>query len=301
MGDFLDAASRVLSDAGGPLSAEDIVMLAQEKGWLHSHGRTPAQTMKSKLSMDILTKKDRSLFMRTSEGRFGLRSWKELRTEYIADRFQKALLDEDVVVFPACSLSKYVPLKGLNPTTLKYGRQLLAECHRMSRRLAEQDYSVIQLISVFVVRFRDRYLTYKRTRRLPEKRLHGRYSVIFGGHVTWKDVDAPLFDIFAPENYEIAFLRELGEELRWHESERPEIAYKGLLYDDSVELSSQHLGISFDVVLKSSQYQIGERGFLTDAKFESLDEIEARIEKFENWSVLVARYEREQTRKRIGN
>ena len=133
MGHFLEVASRVLCEVGTPLSAQDIVRIAEEKNWLHSRGKTRTQTMKSKLSTDILSKKDRSLFMRTSEGRFGLRSWKEVRTEYIADRFQRALLNENVVVFPATSLPKYVPLRGLRPTTMKDGRQLLSECRPMLR------------------------------------------------------------------------------------------------------------------------------------------------------------------------
>jgi predicted NUDIX family phosphoesterase len=70
-----------------------------------------------------------------------------------------------------------------------------------------------------------------------------------------------------------------------------EISYRGLLYDDSRDVSRQHLGLVYDVRLASALYTIGERGFLMDSKFETVDEICARIDDFENWSALLAREE----------
>jgi predicted NUDIX family phosphoesterase len=153
----------------------------------------------------------------------------------------------------------------------------------MRRREAEEDTSVIQLVSVFVVKYEDKYLTYKRTRRLPENRLHGFYSVAFGGHLNPDDL-RPLLNIFNPDLAAPLLVRELREELRIDKNETPEMCYRGLLYDDSRPVSKQHLGITFDVFLKTDRFEIGERGFLMDAKFERLDEIVARKEEFENWS-----------------
>jgi predicted NUDIX family phosphoesterase len=65
-----------------------------------------------------------------------------------------------------------------------------------------------------------------------------------------------------------------------------------LLYDDSRELSTQHLGVTFEVLLESAEYEIGERGFLMDDKFETLEEIESHIYDFENWSALIATTEK---------
>lgn len=294
MARFLDAAYRVLSEQGKPLTAVELTAFAQENGYLKTSGKTPSQTMKSKLSTDILSKKDRSMFMRTGEGRFGLRHWKgESCSEYVADRFAKGLLNEEVAVFASSSLTKYIPGPGLHPITLANSESLITECKSMLREDAEQDFSVIQLVSVFILRHGCYYLTYKRTKRLPESRLHGFYSMVFGGHINPPEVNQ-LFNIFRPEHEGWGLRRELEEEVRINKSSNPHIIYKGLLFDDRQAVSTQHLGIVYDVILHDRNFEIGEKGFLMDPKFETLDEIENRSQDFENWSMIVAQYEREQ-------
>ena len=292
MSQFLDAAYQVLKMSGQPLSPRQITTLALEKSLIATVGKTPWQTMKSKLSIDILKHSESSVFMRTSQGLFGLREWKDGNlNEYVADRFKKSLLDEEVVVFPATSLCKYIPHPGLYLSTIQNGRELISECRPMLRREAEEDFTVIQLVSVFLVRYGERYLTYKRTKRLPESRLHGYYSMIFGGHLNPGDIPS-LFNLFDPREGRAFIDRELREEIRLPENEAPLLIYRGLLYDDSRDLSRQHLGIVYEVVLKSQKYQIGERGFLMDSKFETLEQIFARQEDFENWSLLMLSHER---------
>jgi predicted NUDIX family phosphoesterase len=283
MGDFLRAAYEVLKKENRPLSAREIADIAVERGELRSDGKTPFQTMKSKLSTEILHKGPGSPFMRVAEGRFALREWG--KHEHIANRYQKALFDEDIVVFPAESLPKYVSEPGLRQTPFDRDA-LMAECRPMRRRLAEDTYSVIQLVSVFIVRHEDKYLTYKRTKRLPESRLHGYYSCAFGGHLNPADLK-PLLNIFDPDLAGPLLLRELGEELRIDSSDSLELRYRGLLYDNSRDISKQHLGIAYDVLTSRKEYEIGERGFLMDAKYETLSQIVTRLSEFENWSVLL--------------
>ncbi len=193
VGVFLKAAYEVLHITRKPLTAPEIVEAARARGLLKTSGMTPEQTMKSKLATNILTNGDRSPFMRAAKGRFALREWKGAYPEHIADRYQKALFDEDIVVFPATSLRRYVPVDGLYRGDFDKG-ELYDECRPMRRREAEEDFSVIQLISVFVIRHNDLYLTYKRTKRLPESRLHGVYSLGFGGHLNPNDLS--LLNIF---------------------------------------------------------------------------------------------------------
>jgi predicted NUDIX family phosphoesterase len=285
---FLQAAYKVLSSERRPLTSRTIARLAIESGVLDSSGKTPWQTMKSKLSSDILSKNESSLFMRTEKGQFCLREWKGKFGEHVAQRYQKALFDELIVVIPAASLSKYVPHRGLFRGEFS-SQSLLRECAYMRRQLAEEDETVIQLVSVFIVKFGERYLTYKRTKRLPESRLHGFYSIAFGGHLNPDDVK-PLFNIFEPNSPFVT--RELREELRVRDTDIGSLQYRGLLYDDSRPVSRQHLGVAYDVSLNTDQYEIGERGFLMDSKFETLQEIEARLKQFENWSVLIVEQER---------
>ncbi len=286
MGVFTKSAYEVLKSERRALTAQEITQMAVNRGLLNTNGQTPAQTMKAKLSVDILRNGSKSLFKRSEKGRFALREWMDV-SEHVADRYQKALFDEDIVVFPAELRHVYVPTVGLNAGRLD-SDDLLAECFPMRRRLAEEDFSVIQLVSVFIVRHQDRILTYKRSKRLPESRLHGYYSVAFGGHLNPNDV-LHMFNIFDPEQSQAWLVRELHEELRLDDKNNriTDLNYVGLLYDDSEIVSRQHLGLVYDVTLATDKYAIGERGFLMDPKFESVSEIRKRISEFENWSVLL--------------
>ena len=285
---FLTAAEAVLKSAGIPLSPEDLTRRAISEGLLKSRGKTPWQTMKSKLSIDVLERGAQSRFMRTTKGQFGLREWEaDGYREYQAERYRKALLEEDVVVFPTQSLAQVLPGRGLfsnSDMTL-----LTSASFPMKRRDAELDTGVVQLVSVFLVRHLGRLLTYKRTKRLPEQRLHGSYSLFFGGHVAPDDFGV-LFGALHSGSSATFLERELLEELRFPGG-MPKLMYRGLLYDDTREVSRQHVGIVFDAQLESPEYEIGERGFLIDAKFETLDEISARKNDFENWSTFLLEYE----------
>ena len=255
MADFLKAAFEILKDSQEPLTAQEITEIALRKNHLQTSGLTPWQTMKSKLSTEILRSGTGSIFMRTAKGKFALRAWKERLGEHVADRYTKALFDEDIIVFPAGSLARYVPHIGIHKNDFDRDA-LLGECRPMRRREAEEDLSVIQLVSVFVVHHGERYLTYKRTKRLPESRLHGSYSIAFGGHLNPDDISR-LLNIFDPSLGGPLLLRELGEELRLRVGEVGEIMYRGLLYDDSRPVSRQHLGIAYDVFVKTGEFEIG--------------------------------------------
>jgi len=282
---FLDAVEVVLADANAPLHPSEIAETALREGLIESTGATPEQTIKAKLSTDILKRKDASRFMRVEQNRFGLRGWKGRYSEYVADRFQKALLDEEIVVFERGLLPRFVPRPGLHRLTDVESQELLASLLPMQRREAEEDDSVIQLVSAFLVRREGRIATYKRTRRLPESRLHGYFSLLFGGHLNPDDVP-PLFSIFDPLLGPEYIQRELREELRF--SSPPPMTLVGVLYDDSRAVSRQHLGVLYEVNASANdEIEVGERGFLQQLCFETPREIRGRIEEFENWSELV--------------
>jgi predicted NUDIX family phosphoesterase len=287
LGVFLRAAYQTLKRAGQPLSSEEITKQAIASGLLESTGKTPWQTMKSKLSTDILLKNENSLFMRSEAGKFALREWKDKIEEHVADRYQKALFDEDILVFPASFLSEYIPCVGLYRDPLPI-QNLVKQCRPMRRRLAEEDFEVIQLVSAFIVRCEDQILTYKRTKRLPESRLHDYYSLAFGGHLNPDDL-VPLFSIFDISQAYPMLERELHEEIRFPSNANIQLHYRGLLYDNSRPVSCQHIGVVYEVLVDTMKYEIGERGFLMDAKYESISMIKARIDQFENWSAMLVK------------
>ena len=65
---YLEIAEQMLQESEKPMSAREIVTHAVAQGLLHSEGKTPWQTMKSKLSTDILSHGEQSRFKRVFEG-----------------------------------------------------------------------------------------------------------------------------------------------------------------------------------------------------------------------------------------
>lgn len=279
---FLEIAEKYLFSEKKPLSAREITSLAIRDGILKTQGKTPWQTMKSKLSTDILTHGENSKFKRVFQGVFSLRTRDE--EEYVATRFKKNKLDETIAVIPRGKLIELIPRQGFWKKAVNR-KKLSHLAEPMLRREAEETYDVVQLVSVFVVVHEGMYLTHMRSARLPESRLHGEYSMMLGGHLSVEDFSQLTLDLFSDEN-DLSdctyILRELSEELILKTD--PKVKPIGFIYDESREVSRQHLGIVYLVELEKLSYEIGERGFLLNAKMESIDQIKARRPEFENWS-----------------
>jgi hypothetical protein len=69
---FKAAARLVLEEVGHPLHYTDITELALESGYLTSRGRTPHNTMRARLSVDVRDNPE-SFFVQTAPGVYGLR------------------------------------------------------------------------------------------------------------------------------------------------------------------------------------------------------------------------------------
>lgn len=278
---FLAAAYEVLQGTGRPMTAAEIVHAARAGGLIETAGKTPVKTLNARLSVDILRLKLASRFMRSDGSRFALREWSASVQERIAPRRSIALIDEQILAFEASSLRRFIDKDGFKRGDDTHLR-LLSSCFSVKRAEAERRFDIIQLISVYVVRFYQEFLTYKRSKRLPEGRLHNTYSCFFGGHLTESDL-MPLFRFTDPEQALFLLDRELSEELRL--PNKPErMDFRGLLYDPRTEVSKQHMGVVFSVDVRNKQFEIGEKGFLTDAKFESVAQMRGRLSDFENWS-----------------
>lgn len=278
---FLEAAYIVLKNAGRPMTAAELVHAARSSGLLETEGKTPVKTLNARLSVDILRSKMDSRFMRSDGSRFALREWSEEVQERIVPRRTVALFDEQVLAFEASSLRSFIRSNGFrrgDDTHLK----LLSSCFAVKRSEAERRFDIIQLVSVYVVRFFQEFLTYRRSKRLPEGRLHNSYSCFFGGHLTASDL-MPLFRFSDPQQALFLLDRELSEELRLP-NKPASISYRGLIYDPRTEVSKQHLGVVFCVDVINKEFEIGEKGFLTDAKYETIFKMQDRINDFENWS-----------------
>jgi HB1/ASXL restriction endonuclease-like protein with HTH domain len=71
--DFKAAAREVLDEVGHPLHYSDITEMALEAGYLDSAGRTPQNTMRARLSVDVRDNPD-TLFVQTAPGVYALKA-----------------------------------------------------------------------------------------------------------------------------------------------------------------------------------------------------------------------------------
>jgi HB1, ASXL, restriction endonuclease HTH domain len=71
--DFKAAAREVLEEVGGhPLHYTDITEIALQSGYLQSAGRTPQNTMRARLSVDVRDN-PATLFVQVAPGVYGLK------------------------------------------------------------------------------------------------------------------------------------------------------------------------------------------------------------------------------------
>ena len=70
--DFKAAAREVLSEVGHPLHYTDITEIALESGYLDSVGRTPHNTMRARLSVDVRDNPG-TPFFQSAPGVYGLK------------------------------------------------------------------------------------------------------------------------------------------------------------------------------------------------------------------------------------
>jgi len=78
MNSFKDIAYQILEESGKPLHGKEITKIALQRGWLKTAGKTPEATMNAQLVVDINSKKEKSLFVKTAPSTFVLR-FKEVK------------------------------------------------------------------------------------------------------------------------------------------------------------------------------------------------------------------------------
>lgn len=202
---------------------------------------------------NILLNGENSLFFKTASNKFGLREW--LKTERYSEVYPTSAtkispLDEIISVFPIENILnfniknkfKYIDFSESNFKTI---------IKPMQRSVAEQDHSIVQLVSCFVVGdCKDNIITFYKTNYQPEKRLnYNKKCINFGGHILYEEFFT-LFDCLDTSSDFPFVLRELFEEVNIDSTQLIKVSQLGLLYDDSTEIGAQHLGLVYKVLLK---------------------------------------------------
>lgn len=150
------------------------------------------------------------------------------------------------------------------------------------RAEAENDPSFKQLIPYVLVISAGKILRYRRGKRGGEARLHGKFSVGIGGHISERSEDATT-DLHA------GMLRELREEIGW-DSEPPVLM--GVLNDDSNPVGSVHLGIVYLLPTEDMSF-VAKCKSIVDPEFVGLDVAVKEMAQYETWSAICLEHIRE--------
>ena len=252
--EFLLVAIEVLKKEKRSLRPREIVAIALREGMFSDKraGRTPHQTMKSKLSVHIRRYGTASPFVRTWPGKFFLRDLlQQGQAEYTAPALTKKLPLENVLVFDVSFFSTQTRFQGIKKFWRRYAKHLVDPtiCSYIERYKAETILTHKQIVTYVMVSRKRSVLVYRRGNyNNAEAFLKGSLCVGFGGHLSEHDND--MFSDGFMGIFNCA-KRELAEELCLPDEDRKRIQDDegftciGMLNDDSSLNGQRHFAFLF--------------------------------------------------------
>ena len=150
-----------------------------------------------------------------------------------------------------------------------------------------EDMTYLQPIPYTVIKQGDKYFTYTRLEGGGESRLHGKSSIGIGGHANNTEYAWSFEHLLAVNNSreleEEVFIRdENGEEIDFHYELTKESVITGLMYNQTTEVDSLHLGVLNIIsipetwTVEPKETDTLEGKFLTKKEIQELD--------LENWT-----------------
>lgn len=183
---------------------------------------------------------------------------------------EKKNLEMDILVIPTAEIP-HIKL-GFTPATKEDVLRLASQGEYKIRHKMEEDKNYQQFLPYVVIKQGKKIFTYQRSKTGGEGRLFGQHSVGVGGHVDYPD------DIIA------STLRELEEELELQVTE-DDLNFVGFINIEETPVDLHHLGLAIIVeVDKYFDFNKGELDKITNRSFDTKEEIQRDIEKYEWWS-----------------
>jgi predicted NUDIX family phosphoesterase/dephospho-CoA kinase len=253
MSEFLRVAEILFNKYREPMSAKELVDagIADQLFSDKLSGKTPHQTMKAKLSVDIRRKGDASAFVRTRPGRFFLRALMGDSSKAYEARPLNALpITENVLVFPSKWLDSCGRFQGLTRSWKLLLSKLISASvlTHIGRIDAEQNEKYKQVLTYILVTRGAHLLAFRRgTFNRVEDYLRGSSCIGFGGHVS--ELDRTLYNVGTDVGIMDNAKRELFEELVLPVPDRNRLAEGkglkiiGLLNDDSSPTGRKHFAV----------------------------------------------------------
>ena len=190
--------------------------------------------------------------------------------------------EEHILVVPATALGSLGNFEGFCRDDGQLVDQLLAreDLSFRPRGAMEQDPSFKQLIPYVLlectINGELHLFRYTRGSGQGEARLHAKFSLGIGGHISREDADSS-------DPYRTGMQRELDEEVVIDAPAQEERV--GMIYDPSTDVGRVHLGIVHRLRFEQPGVRAREADLL-DAGFVSLKQIVEQRERFETWSQL---------------
>jgi predicted NUDIX family phosphoesterase len=210
-----------------------------------------------------------------------LREWPDVAEARVPPRTVNPL-DEEILVVPR---GRFLSLLGRPSVTGLHQADfvdVVSASEVVSRREAEQTEDFVQLIPSFVILREREVLSYKRTKKTPESRLHDTRSIIFGGHLQAEDV--PVLFISERDVITAFLFRELHEELSLSPPARKYI-YAGVIYLDQTPFERQHAGLVFILEAAAGAMATSlEPGYHSSLEFIAWDRLRESSVMNDRWS-----------------
>jgi predicted NUDIX family phosphoesterase len=300
--EFLVVAKTLMETEQRPMSAVDLVDIAQDRQLFSDNiaGRTPYQTMKSKLSVHIRRFGKHSPFVRTQPGRFYLSALMDGTVPpFDSKPFSPPQSRENVLVFRREDLDQITTWQGIQPNWRRVSKRIFLSLapNYMPRFEVEQDNAYTQIVTYVLVCRGASVLAYRRgTYNRVDQYLRGSDCIGFGGHVSEGDLN--LFNADTLGVYDSA-ARELAEELQMPEVDIQRLKNHeglrmiGIINDDSTDVGRRHLAFVMRYDVSESVYwdnpERGEKG-ITQLRWVSENSPQTVwLWNFEYWSQLCFR------------
>jgi len=300
--EFLIVAKRLMEKERRPMSPRELVDMGQKQQLFSDNvaGKTPFQTMKSKLSVHIRRFGEVSPFIRTDPGRFYLRALLDgQKAPFEAKPIRPPKSSEKVLAFRAAELDYASTWQGLQTTWKRAAKTILTRLqpHYIHRFDVEQDNAYTQILTYVLVCRGDSILAYRRgTYNRVDKFLQGALCVGFGGHVVETDLD--LFNTDTLGIFECAS-RELTEELAMPAVDKQRLLRRegleliGIINDDSSDVGRRHLAFVMRYDVSSDPWwnhpERGEKAITQLRWISAQDPRRIWLWNFEYWSQLCLR------------
>jgi len=212
---------------------------------------------------------------------YALKSWSDLIPVSVPPRRINPL-EEDILVVDREVINRMEAGRKVRQLFDIHYRDLLAAAHPINRMTAEASNDLVQLIPSFVIFREDSVLSFKRTRKTPEQRLHDSYSIVFGGHLQFED--SPALFAHIDDEVERFLFRELHEELAF-DPPLLRSRYSGVLHLEGTAFERQHAGVVFAVELAvGTKVNSLEPGYHSTLQFLPWDTITSSLVMADRWS-----------------